>query len=222
VKRFCVLLFLFASAICWTQSSQQAAVTGGGLRVRSRPNLQGQILFQMQRGDVVDVLERSDTPMQIGELQSHWYRVRHRLGTGWTYGAYLTFDSVRNDEFDLAVFRHDDKNDPLLQHFYIVCGKENCRHEEIYEASVQFAPSVLYYAVVGLQDIVGGIAIHETKTGDLLHHARIVGPHPIWDGDRLTFRAVVREDGGLISWQEMRFQLGRVVPTGRTGQIRDV
>jgi hypothetical protein len=63
----------------------------GGVRVRQNANLEAQTLGMLERGDAVEVVDRSGVKEKIGGLEDWWYRVkRARDGLeGWAYGAYL-------------------------------------------------------------------------------------------------------------------------------------
>jgi hypothetical protein len=61
------------------------------VRVRSAGNLQADTRGYLEKGDRVEVLEKSAEKMKIGEMTDYWYRVR-RLSdglTGWSFGPYL-------------------------------------------------------------------------------------------------------------------------------------
>jgi hypothetical protein len=100
--------------LMWDQGSQQALIdlsplrkrldemgllfrptTGvanaSGVRVRQNANLEAQTLGMLDRGDAVEVVDRSGVKEKIGELEDWWYRVKGvRDGLeGWAYGAYL-------------------------------------------------------------------------------------------------------------------------------------
>jgi hypothetical protein len=60
------------------------------VRVRAFPTLGAKILGHLERGDRVEVLERSGLREQIGEMEEYWYRVRREDGlTGWSYGFFI-------------------------------------------------------------------------------------------------------------------------------------
>ncbi len=74
-------------------SFSQATVINSRLRVRSVPSLEGEMLGMLEIGEEVSLLEKSDQPLNIGELTDFWYRVDNGNGLiGWAYGAFLRMD----------------------------------------------------------------------------------------------------------------------------------
>jgi hypothetical protein len=60
------------------------------VRVRAYPTLGAEILGHLERGDRVEVLERSGMRENIGEMDEYWYRIRKEDGlTGWSYGYFI-------------------------------------------------------------------------------------------------------------------------------------
>jgi hypothetical protein len=62
----------------------------GRVRVRAFPALGAEILGHLQRGERVQVLERSGLRESIGEMNDFWYRIRREDGlSGWSYGHFI-------------------------------------------------------------------------------------------------------------------------------------
>jgi len=60
------------------------------VRVRVFPTLDAEILGHLERGDRVEVLERSGLRESIGDMNDFWYRIRREDGlAGWSYGAFI-------------------------------------------------------------------------------------------------------------------------------------
>jgi hypothetical protein len=60
------------------------------VRVRAYPTLDAEILGHLDRGDRVEVLERSGLEEAIGEMSDFWYRIRTEDGlAGWSYGHFI-------------------------------------------------------------------------------------------------------------------------------------
>jgi len=60
------------------------------VRVRAYPTLAAEVLGHLERGDRVEVLERSGLRQSIGEMNDFWYRVRREDGLeGWAYGHFI-------------------------------------------------------------------------------------------------------------------------------------
>ncbi len=67
---------------------------GSRVRVREEADLQGNTLGYLEKGDPIEVLERSAEKMRVGEMTDYRYKVM-RLSdqlVGWTYGYYLKGD----------------------------------------------------------------------------------------------------------------------------------
>ena len=64
------------------------------VRVRTEPNLEGEILSLYYEGDTVEVLDRSDEKYEIDGESWHWYKVRSgSYPEGWVYGKYLDIEN---------------------------------------------------------------------------------------------------------------------------------
>jgi hypothetical protein len=60
------------------------------VRVRAHPTLGAEILGHLERGDRVEVLERSGLRESIGEMNDFWYRILTEDGlAGWAYGHFI-------------------------------------------------------------------------------------------------------------------------------------
>jgi hypothetical protein len=60
------------------------------VRVRTYPTLGAEIVGHLERGEWVEVLERSGLRESIGEMNDFWYRVRTEDGlAGWSYGHFI-------------------------------------------------------------------------------------------------------------------------------------
>jgi hypothetical protein len=60
------------------------------VRVRARPTLDAEVLGHLNRGDRVQVLDRSGLRVRIDAMNDFWYRVRNAEGlSGWSYGHFI-------------------------------------------------------------------------------------------------------------------------------------
>jgi hypothetical protein len=68
-----------------------ATSTQSRVRVRRAANLQGETVGSLEKGDRVQVLDKSADMMKVGDMTDYWYRVRRVSDglSGWTYGYYL-------------------------------------------------------------------------------------------------------------------------------------
>jgi len=80
----------------WLQREGHLFTPGRGVlndnrvRVRAYPTLGAGILGHVERGQQVEVLERSGLRESIGEMNDFWYRIRTEEGLeGWSYGHFL-------------------------------------------------------------------------------------------------------------------------------------
>jgi hypothetical protein len=72
-------------------SKTWATAADSRVRVRSGGNLQAATLGYLEKGDLVEVLERSPERMKVESMEDYWYRIS-RLSdglTGWCYGYFI-------------------------------------------------------------------------------------------------------------------------------------
>jgi hypothetical protein len=68
-------------------------ITDTRVRIRSEPNLRGEVLGYGDKNEAVKILDRSDEKERIDGLEDYWYHVKKADDlTGWMYGAYLSKD----------------------------------------------------------------------------------------------------------------------------------
>lgn len=76
---------------------EHAYITDSNVRIRSKPDLTGEKLGSVQRGDIVQVLDKSAEPMQIEKESAYWYKIKTDGDMeGWVYGAYVYLGDSRN------------------------------------------------------------------------------------------------------------------------------
>ncbi|XDD47834.1 SH3 domain-containing protein [Leptospira sp. WS39.C2] len=73
---------------------QTVFISATTLNARKTPTIDGEKLGKVRLGDVVRVLERSETEMEIDGIKSFWYRVESPFVTGWVFGGYLSITKV--------------------------------------------------------------------------------------------------------------------------------
>ncbi len=60
------------------------------VRIRKEPNLDGEQLGYLNKGQKVSILEETDQKMKIGEMDAVWYKVETEDGVvGWAYGWFI-------------------------------------------------------------------------------------------------------------------------------------
>jgi hypothetical protein len=68
----------------------RGVLTENRVRVRAYPTLDAEILGHLDKGDRVEVLERSGRRESIGTMNDFWYRVQKADGLqGWSYGYFI-------------------------------------------------------------------------------------------------------------------------------------
>jgi hypothetical protein len=76
------------------EMATRAVTMDGGLRVRASPDLKGEVLGRLGKGDRLQVLERSERKVKVESMETYWYRI-WRLSdtlTGWVYGYNLKLE----------------------------------------------------------------------------------------------------------------------------------
>jgi tetratricopeptide (TPR) repeat protein len=69
---------------------ETAVVSAGPLNMRSRPSLGGSVVRQLDLGEPLVVIDRSDEQETIDNVTDYWYQVRTDDGDeGWVFGAYI-------------------------------------------------------------------------------------------------------------------------------------
>jgi uncharacterized protein YgiM (DUF1202 family) len=72
------------------QAGERALVTADEVRLRTGPSLEYRIIGSVDTGAGVSILERSTGLQTVGQVSSHWYRVKVDKGKeGWIFGSFL-------------------------------------------------------------------------------------------------------------------------------------
>lgn len=90
-----VLLMLGVSLMAEDSTFQpgQAKVTAGTLNVRNIASSGGTVIATLKRGDIVDVIEKSQHPSEIDGVSDYWYKITlPKNKTGWVFGKFITFE----------------------------------------------------------------------------------------------------------------------------------
>ena len=65
-------------------------LTDDKVRIRKRPNLNGKHIAYLQKDDIVEIINRTEKKMKIGDMDDFWYKIRTNDGIyGWTYGFFV-------------------------------------------------------------------------------------------------------------------------------------
>lgn len=70
------------------------------VRIRLDSTLQGEHIGYLNKGDYVQILDQTEEPMKIGEMESVWYKIKTNEGIiGWAFGYFIDIVS-NNDQYD--------------------------------------------------------------------------------------------------------------------------
>jgi hypothetical protein len=98
MRRFILLVLacsLSISAYAWwddqipEKKPGAAFVFAENCNVRETASPKGKVLFQLQPGDPVAILEKSEISTRIGEKTEYWYRIKTATGTGFLWGGLI-------------------------------------------------------------------------------------------------------------------------------------
>lgn len=69
---------------------QQGRLNDSRVRLREAPHLEAKTLGYLEKGQLVQVLERSGARVRLQGMEAYWYRVQTPEGAvGWAYGQYI-------------------------------------------------------------------------------------------------------------------------------------
>lgn len=88
-----------------------------GLRIRSEPSVQGDIMGLFLHGSRIIITERSETIDTIGDISDYWFRIndyRFPEGwvTGWVFGGFIS--NVFPENLPIILGLWDDINSPFI------------------------------------------------------------------------------------------------------------
>ncbi len=90
-----VLLMIAVSVVAedTTFEPGQAKVTASVLNVRNIASSGGTVIATLKRGDLIDVIEKSQHPSEIDGVSDYWYKIKlPKNKTGWVFGQYISFE----------------------------------------------------------------------------------------------------------------------------------
>jgi uncharacterized protein YgiM (DUF1202 family) len=77
--------------------SNYAVVTENLLRVRDKPGKDATVILHIRRGNVVEVVSRTETMEEVEGVLGYWYLVDYSGLKGWVFGAYLRIAGSRSE-----------------------------------------------------------------------------------------------------------------------------
>jgi len=112
-KMICLLtgvLFLFTQAFSTnpiTENKSLSVVAGSGLKMRTTPSLESQVIKVIPFGDTVyEVLDSTMTETisdRIEWMEGEWIRIEHMGDQGYVFNGFLTSLPIPNFEFELTM-----------------------------------------------------------------------------------------------------------------------
>ncbi len=85
-----------ATSVLSTRSSY-AVVSESLLRVRDKPGKDATVILHIRRGNVVEIVSRTETMEEVEGIQGYWYLVDYSGLKGWVFGAYLQIAGSRSE-----------------------------------------------------------------------------------------------------------------------------
>ena len=82
--------------------SSWAVVAENLLRVREKPDKDATVILHIRRGNVVEIVSRTETREQVEGGEGYWYLVDYSGLKGWVFGAYLQLSTTRAEAEKLA------------------------------------------------------------------------------------------------------------------------
>ncbi|RIV44106.1 SH3 domain-containing protein [Flagellimonas pelagia] len=71
-------------------SSNKLGIKTGLANVRKDPNSNGDVLFQVQKGDICYILAQGESLEKINDVTDRWYKINFNGKEGWVFGYYTT------------------------------------------------------------------------------------------------------------------------------------
>lgn len=87
VKKMCLFLIFLVSILCVSSmcfATEKGVVTGATVRVREENNTDSNILFNLSKDSIVEIIEEKD----------NWYKIKYKNETGWISTDYVSTDNV--------------------------------------------------------------------------------------------------------------------------------
>lgn len=82
--------------------SSFAVVTENLLRIRDKPGKDADVILHVRRGNIVEVVSRTETPEIVEGSEGFWYLVDYSGLKGWVFGAYIQLSGSRAEAEKVA------------------------------------------------------------------------------------------------------------------------
>ncbi len=98
---FCLPVFLFAQNAEAVQFYETYGFENGfyymldyPVNIRSRPNLQGEIIGKLGMNARIEILECAGNPQRIENVNSEWYKIKYEDMVGYIFGGYIARETL--------------------------------------------------------------------------------------------------------------------------------
>ncbi|MBO0321326.1 SH3 domain-containing protein [Muricauda sp. CAU 1633] len=71
-------------------SSNKLGIKADMANVRSEPNTKGNVLFQLEKGDICHIIGQGASLEKVGDRTDRWYKINFSGEEGWVFGYYTT------------------------------------------------------------------------------------------------------------------------------------
>jgi hypothetical protein len=202
-----------------TDRIKKALVTADVLKVREEPSTQGKELARLERGTIVEIIEKGTTSIKVGDIEDVWDKIKSGDITGWCFAGFLAhwyysspdgktvaWSSSKpvNDIVKMNIFMTDTKKILVIEH-------------EIQSTWSDFSPGFKYFGVETGTDIVRRIVFYDVNTGKSIAGDSYIGEKPKWEGDSVKYKKVTYV-GGCVLWTKSEFKDGKIVQGSETGK----
>ncbi len=183
--------------------------------MRNNPDLEGKVLFEIERGTEVEVIAESEKEMAIDKMNAKWFKIKWDQKEGWAYGGFIAFAYYVNSGRDIKVWK-DFPDNRAINVYYLKNKKFVTFPLEGYSLrGLEFPASFTYVSVNNQTDITGHLYIYQLDNGKKLYDSPHAGFK--WEGERLSINQPVEQLVGCGRWTEVIFENGNVALGSKTG-----
>lgn len=223
-----ITLVLFTLLSTMSQAhveEKQGVVTASALKMRSTPDLNGEVILILTKATIVKILEESKEKTKVGHALDYWLRVEADAKTGWVFGGFVASYEVVHENPDLVTWLTDNtakKRDAdtarLITLYNLKTKKEYVVATSVETANYAFSKNLKYVAVDVGTDAIGMLFIYDVQNGKSLQKFQYSPRGFEWQGDQLKFNNILCTDDGYTIFEEITFSNGRIVKTGKYGK----
>ncbi|MDF0715149.1 SH3 domain-containing protein [Muricauda sp. 334s03] len=71
-------------------SSNKLGIKTDLANVRNEPNINGEVLFQVEKGDICHIIAQGESLEKMHDVTDRWYKINFNGQEGWVFGYYTT------------------------------------------------------------------------------------------------------------------------------------